>query len=241
MVSPPRDGGRKRRDRWRLAPTSFSGHAGRLAEGAVARRTIALSLLVVAAAGCPRGSPPAAASSARPAAPVESWYPADISLPAGVEYPCAVTALPQQLEGIPDEDRQYVDHVYALVIGVVREKQVLLGVLARGGDAAQAHAAYDTTTDDALVRLKAEPIPVGLDAFHQDVTGSIELHRAFFEQAVARRAAGATMEEVHRIPEGRQASQRLLAAWGAMEGRYGAWSPAVKDSIYHHLCALDLF
>ena len=49
------------------------------------------------------------------------------------------------------------------------------------------------------------------------------------------------MAEVYPIAEGRQASGRLISAWGRMQARYPGWSPETRDSIYHHLCALDLF
>ena len=49
------------------------------------------------------------------------------------------------------------------------------------------------------------------------------------------------MDDVWRIPEGRQASGRLIAAWGRMQARYPQWSRETSDSVYHHLCALDLF
>jgi hypothetical protein len=49
------------------------------------------------------------------------------------------------------------------------------------------------------------------------------------------------MADVYAIPEGRQASARLIAAWGKMSARYPTWSAESRDSIYHHLCALDLF
>ena len=49
------------------------------------------------------------------------------------------------------------------------------------------------------------------------------------------------MDAVWRIGEGRQASQRLIAAWGKMRARYPRWSAETGNSIYHHLCALDLF
>jgi hypothetical protein len=206
----------------------------------VPRRTIAWSSLVVLAAGCPQDKP-AAAKPPTPSAPFVNRYPADISLPSGIEYPCAVTALPGDLVGIPDEERNYINHVYAVVIDVVRAKQILLTVLGRNDDPSLAHMDYQKGNSDALRRLRAEPVPAGLEGFHQDVIASIELHRAFFDQAVVKRTAGATMPQVHEIPEGHQASEKLMGAWNAMNGRYGEWSPAVKDSVYHHLCALDLF
>ncbi len=218
-----------------------------------ARRIGGAALLaLVGLTGCPRRRPPpgpaapppagARATAGAPTAGFDDWYPEDISLPAGVEYPCAVTALPRDLAGVPDDEKRYVNHVCAVLIGVVREKQVLLEVLAHGRAGADALTTYLKVSDDALRRLRAEPIPGGLEPFHEHVVTSLELHRTFFEQAVARGAAGATMEQIHAIPEGRTASQRLMGAWGAIEARYGGgWSAEVKDSVYHHLCALDLF
>lgn len=49
------------------------------------------------------------------------------------------------------------------------------------------------------------------------------------------------MGDVYAISEAHQASGKLMSAWGAMSARYPAWSEATKDSIYHHLCALDFF
>ena len=49
------------------------------------------------------------------------------------------------------------------------------------------------------------------------------------------------MDEAYQLPQGRQASARLVGAWSQMQARYPAWSAATRDSIYHHLCALDLF
>ena len=49
------------------------------------------------------------------------------------------------------------------------------------------------------------------------------------------------MTEVYAVPQGRQASAKLISAWGRMQSRYPAWATETKDSIYHHLCALDLF
>jgi hypothetical protein len=46
---------------------------------------------------------------------------------------------------------------------------------------------------------------------------------------------------VYQIREGHQASERLLSAWAHMQQRYPKWDATLKDSVYHHLCALDLF
>ena len=49
------------------------------------------------------------------------------------------------------------------------------------------------------------------------------------------------MDEAYGLPQGRQASTRLVAAWSRMQARYPGWAGETRDSIYHHLCALDLF
>ncbi len=49
------------------------------------------------------------------------------------------------------------------------------------------------------------------------------------------------MSEAYQVPEGRQASRHLFSAWARMQARYPSWSRETADSIYHHLCALDLF
>lgn len=214
-------------------------------------RRVVLLLPLVSLVGCPRRPPPPrsaepAPASARPsaagAATYVDWYPEDISLPPGVEYPCAVTALPAELSGVPEEDRGYLNHACALVIGVVREKQTLLTTLGRREDGSADLAAYLEVSAEARRRLHAEPVPAGLETFHEHVLAALDLHRTFFEQAVVRGAQGASMKELHQLPEGRSASRLLMAAWGELDRRYGSsWSAAVKDSVYHHLCALDLF
>ena len=84
-------------------------------------------------------------------------------------------------------------------------------------------------------------MPEGLGPFQQDVLAALELQQGFFRKALPLRAAGRGMDVAFQLPEGRQASGRLIAAFGQMQARYPSWSPATRDSIYHHLCALDLF
>lgn len=102
--------------------------------------------------------------------------------------------------------------------------------------------AYLRNTDEALKKIEAEPVPEGLPAFTADVVEAIKLQRAFFRKAVTARGRGLSLEEIFQFPEARDASKLLLGAWAKMAKRYqGAWAPDTKDSIYHHLCALDFF
>jgi hypothetical protein len=191
----------------------------------------------------------AAASAVRPylaAAPLagadgEDVYPSDITPPAGTQYPCALKPLPRELPGIPEADRAYINRTYAILLRATQAKLVLLKALAEGRDLPLALARYQDATRPLALRLGAEPPPSGLAAFQQDVQQALDLQQAFFAEAVPVRAAGRPMADVYRISQGRQASARLMSAWGRMQARYPAWSPDTKDSIYHHLCALDLF
>lgn len=219
------------------------------------------ALACLALAGCPADTPSSAgASSADPpltsqveaeaeteafeAQPLEfdDWYPDAIQAPEGTEYPCALTALPKELEGIPPKERRFVNHVYACVFDSIQAKQVILQALVDGDDGLQPKLdAYLEQTRAALEKIRAEPAPPGLRPFRDQVVGAIELQQAFFTQGVAKAEEGVPLKEIYAIPEGRQASKRLLSAWSAMSRRYPSWGPEVKDSVYHHLCALDLF
>lgn len=173
----------------------------------------------------------------------EDWYPASITPPAGTQYPCALTALPRDLPGIPKGDRRSSTTSYAMLLKATQAKLVLLSALHGSGTPAleQASATYRRTTDEALEKVRAEPVPPGLEGFAQDVITALELQRDAFDQAVRTRAQGSPPDEVFRMPEARKASQRLIAAWNKMSRRYPDWPQPMRDSVYHHLCALDLF
>jgi hypothetical protein len=175
------------------------------------------------------------------AAPGDDWYPADIAFPPGTQYPCALTALPRELPGIPEGDRRFINHVYSMVLRSTRAKLVLQKALRDGGGLAASLADYRRITGDALAKIRAEAGPAGLEKFRDDVAAAIELQRTAFEQAVKARIGGAPAGAEYRIPESRAASQRLIAAWTRMTRRYPDLPPEMRDSVYHHLCALDLF
>ncbi len=168
-------------------------------------------------------------------------YPADITPPPGTQYHCALTALPRTLPGIPESDRGYINRTYARLLRATQAKLVVLKALEEGGDASGAVARYLAQTTPLAERLRAEPAPAGLDPFQDDVVRALLLQQDFFRKAAPLRASGRSMLEVYQIPEGRLASSRLVAAWGRMQARYPSWSAETSNSIYHHLCALDLF
>jgi hypothetical protein len=175
--------------------------------------------------------------------PGDDWYPADIAPPPGTQYPCALTALPRELPGIPAGDRRFINHVYSMLLRATQAKLVLQKALRDGSGPplAIAHADYRRVTNDALAKIRAESLPAGLDKFREDVTAALELQRSAFEQAVKARVGGGAAGEEYRVPEGQAASKRLIGAWVKMMKRYPDWPAATRESVYHHLCALDLF
>jgi hypothetical protein len=224
--------------------------------------------------GCPQqdgpgGRPPTSASDelvpeddGSPPEPYDDWYPDDVSPPPGTQYPCALTALPKDLEGIPGQDHRYLNHVYSQVLLATQAKLVIYQELTTlDPDAMRAAlVTYCAATDEARTKIEAEPIPDGLASFQDDVVQSISLQQEFFTEATeqltavvpevrgaasdadADRIWQAAWKSAHdQIRPGREASTKLRAAWGRMQRRYPRWTPEVKDSIFHHLCALDLF
>lgn len=183
----------------------------------------------------------AASEDVAAGAPFEDWYPADIAPPPGMRYPCALTALPRELPGIPPSHRAFINHAYTLILRAAQAKLVVYNELGAQPPSNAVLESYLATTRELRRRLSAEPAPGSLTAFRDDVSAAMELQMTFFTKAVARRRAGETFEQVIGMPEGREASGRLHSAWGKMSARYPSWSADTKDSIYHHLCALDLF
>jgi hypothetical protein len=168
-------------------------------------------------------------------------YPTDITPPPGTRYPCALTALPQGLPGVPEADRAYLNRTYARVLRATQAKLVLLKALEEARGIGPALDRYRDTTRGLAARQESDSVPGGLEPFQADVLAALALQQAFFSKAAALRQVGHGMDEVYSVGEGRQASARLIAAWSRMQARYPGWPPETRDSIYHHLCALDLF
>ena len=178
---------------------------------------------------------------AAPFAAAQDEYPTDITPPPGTRYPCALTALPRGLPGIPETDRAFINHSYSRILRATQSKLVVLNALEQQREVSARFLRYRETTEALLARQRAEAVPAGLEPFQQDVLRALELQRTFFAKAEAERQRGGSMDDVYRIPEGRLASSHLIAAWGRMQARYPGWPSETRESIYHHLCALDLF
>lgn len=130
-----------------------------------------------------------------------------------------------------------------MILKCLQAKMIMLDTLNSRdkGSYSQAYSTYESESRAALKKLGAEPCPSGLESFRDDVTQAVEKQISFFKTAVKMRESGESMQQVMALPAGQEASRLLQSAWGKMAARYPSWSNEVKDSIYHHLCALDLF
>jgi len=124
------------------------------------------------------------------AASAEDNYPSDITPPPGTRYPCALTALPRGLPGIPEADRAFINHTYARVLSATQAKLVLLKALEARQETSAALARYEQDTQGLAARQKADVVPPGLEAFQDDVLAALALQQSFFAQATALREAG---------------------------------------------------
>ena len=168
-------------------------------------------------------------------------YPTDIAPPPGTRYPCALTARPRGLPGIRDADRAYLDRTYARILRATQAKLVLLKALEERREIGPARNRYQEVTAGLAACQRDDRPPAGLEPFHEDILAALALQQTFFSKAAPLREAGRGMDVVYSIVEGREASARLVAAWARMGERYPGWPPETRESIYHHLCALDLF
>ncbi len=204
------------------------------------RRTAQLAILLSAAIVL-TSAPAQAKPAKKPAAAANTnWYPASIALPAGLSYPCALTPLPAALDGIPGRDRIYINHVFAMILRCAQAKTIMVSKLTKGS-ARNGYAVYYASTISALKTIRAEPTPRGLETFRNQVMQGLILQMKFFDKAATAAEAGTDFNTILRIPEGKQASSQLQAAWSQLKSRYTNCSPTTENSMYHHLCALDLF
>lgn len=172
----------------------------------------------------------------------DDWYPQSITAPAGHQYPCALTALPKDLTGIPQADRRFINHTYAMILKCLQAKLVMIDTLFQDNQSyTNAYAVYYRDVAAARQRIMSEPVPAGCEAFRNTVVAAIDKQIQYFGKATTKRGAGGSSQDVLNLPEGRTASGLLQQAWSQMASKYPSMSPAVHDSTYHHLCALDVF
>lgn len=104
-----------------------------------------------------------------------------------------------------------------------------------------AYSTYYSSTVKARQKLLQLATPKELEGFRNDVINGVDKQIAFFQKAAKMRADGKSAQDIMAIPEGKLASSLFISAWQKIATRYPGMSAPVKDSMYHHLCALDIF
>lgn len=205
------------------------------------------SPLTLATAQDDAGPPAADPGAPGDAAPVRLLsYPKDVRPPRGTQYPCEFTAIPAGLPGITAEHAPWVEHACATIVKAIHAKLPLLEAM-RTGEKRKVnglHRTYQRTLREALRLLRDAEPPAPLVAFRDDVVAALDLQLQFFAEAVSRFHAQphpAGYDSIWQVGQGREASQRLLGAWGKLQALYRGLPKETHDSLYHHLCALDLF
>ncbi|MCW5821632.1 MAG: hypothetical protein KIT34_02455 [Cyanobacteria bacterium TGS_CYA1] len=171
-----------------------------------------------------------------------SWYPQSISLPANHKYPCALNPLPRDLKGIPQNEKLYIDHSFSLLLKMLQAKIVMFDTVSWDNQQYQsAYTTYYFSTVSARQKFLQLATPKGLEGFKNDVINGLDKQIVFFQKSAKMRADGKSAQDILAIPEGKAASSLYMSAWQKIETRYPGLSAPVKDSMYHHLCALDIF
>lgn len=172
----------------------------------------------------------------------DNWYPSSIALPVNHRYPCSLTPLPKDLTGIPQAEKTFINHSFSLLLKLLQAKIVMFDTVMWDNQSYDsAYKTYYSNTVQARQKFMQIPTPKGLEGFRNDVINAIDKQIVFFRAAATSRQAGKSSQEVLQISQAKEASSLLMSAWGKIQSRYPNMSAGVKDSMYHHLCALDVF
>lgn len=170
------------------------------------------------------------------------WYPQSIALPANHRYPCTLNSLPRDLTGIPQSEKLYIDHAFSLILKMLQAKIVMFDTVSWDNQQySSAYSSYYSNTVSARQKFLQLATPKGLEGFRNDVVNGLDKQVVFFQKAAQLRSLGKSAQDIMSIPEGKVASSLYVSAWQKISSRYPKMSTSVKDSMYHHLCALDIF
>ncbi len=170
------------------------------------------------------------------------WYPQSIALPANHRYPCTLNPLPRDLTGIPQSEKLYIDHAFSLLLKMLQAKIVMFDTVSWDNQQYNsAYSSYYSSTISARQKFLQLVAPKGLEGFRNDVVNGLDKQVVFFQKAAQMRLQGKSAQDIMSIPEGKLASSLYISAWQKISSRYPNMSTSVKDSMYHHLCALDIF
>ena len=167
-------------------------------------------------------------------------YPGNNAPPEGIVYSCPLTPLPAVLSGIPDTDVQFIDLTYALILKAIHEKLMLMKAL---GSTQQKTALAKYINNSTRLQSDITRIQTtnkNMKAFKESIVRVLALQRTFFKKLIALDNKYPVSKKMKRVPERKEISATLKEAWKLTRATYPNISSAVRDSLFNHLCALDI-
>lgn len=165
-----------------------------------------------------------------------SVYPKDTTPPQGTRYPCAFTPLPKDMKGIPAYHHKFMDGFCALLVqGIharLRAELALYRARQKKTTDEESARAYQEKVDELVTKLSGLTPPSTLKKLPGQVARALALQKEIYLQALK---GGDLDRQKHS-----QSGSLLRGAWNTVDRRFPKKSPAVKKSLFHHFCALDI-
>ncbi|MGE0711176.1 MAG: hypothetical protein AB7N76_29510 [Planctomycetota bacterium] len=233
----------------------------------------ALALAVLALAGCPDPSQqpqtatptPSASAATPPPSPTANpagspgatpgpgrrrLYPSQIAPPPGQQWPSPILPLPEELGGVPQADRRYVEVAYAVMLEAIDARLRVIHAMKRteAGQPLQDAGRtvgldvklkrYREHTGALLRRLDQLEVPGPLGKFHKALQEGISQQLVWIDAAVEKKIALAQLPE---LQAGKRSKYQLGRAWLLFRKAYPDLDAATAKSCESHLKALQPF
>lgn len=162
-------------------------------------------------------------------------YPKNTDAPRGTKYPCAFAPLPSHLKGIPQQHRTFVTKFFAHVVQAIHARLRIHQVFydAHMNRKAQLQI-YNDELEEIVADLKKLQTPhQKLGELPQQIIDALLLQQKAYTALVEK---GAFSQQ-----DAKAGSRILLNSWQQVSRYYNKMNPEVKNAVYHHLCALDIY
>ncbi|WP_372365989.1 peroxiredoxin family protein [Candidatus Uabimicrobium sp. HlEnr_7] len=162
-------------------------------------------------------------------------YPRNTDAPQGTKYPCAFSPLPSHLKGVPQQHHTFVAKFFAQIVKAIHARLKIHETLYnRDLSRKKRLKEYQKQLKVIVQNLKRINAP---DKKLQKIPEDIVSALLFQEKAYISFVETGTFSKA----KGKAGSKILLKNWQQISKYYKKMNPDVKNSVYHHLCALDIY
>ena len=161
-------------------------------------------------------------------------YPKNTDAPQGTKYPCAFAPLPSHLKGIPPQDRTFVTKFFAHIVKAIHTRLKIHQVFfdAHMDRKAQLQV-YNEELQKIITDLQSLSSHQKLDKLPQQIVNALLLQQKAYTALVEK---GEFSQQ-----DAKAGSRILLNSWQEVSRYYNQMNSEVKNAVYHHLCALDIY